>query len=114
MLQRRWTPEDRGLKRLLDAALILCADHELPVSTFAVRCVASSGATPYAAVNAGLCALQGVKHGGQIELVEKLLEEVGETGDARGSYSRTLETRGRAYRVSATSSTPTETRGAPS
>ncbi len=83
VLQRRWAPEDREIKDLLDAALILCADHELPVSTFAVRCVASSGATPYAAVNAGLCALQGVKHGGQIELVEKLLQEVKETGDAR-------------------------------
>ena len=82
-LQRGWKPEGTGTGRLFDAALILCADHELPVSTFAVRCVASSGATPYAAVNAGLCALQGVKHGGQIELVEKLLREVEEPGDAR-------------------------------
>ncbi|MGB3635911.1 MAG: citrate synthase family protein [Rubrobacteraceae bacterium] len=82
-LQRGWVPDDPWARRLLDAALIICADHELPVSTFVVRCVASSGATPYAAVTAGLSAMQGVKHGGQIELVEKLLQEVEISGDAR-------------------------------
>ena len=84
VLQRGWVPEDPESRTLLDAALIICADHELPVSTFAVRCVASAGATPYAAVMAGLSALQGVKHGGQIELVEKLLRDVEDSGDARG------------------------------
>ena len=84
MLQRGWVPDNPGSRRILDAALIICADHELPVSTFVVRCVASSGATPYAAVTAGLSAMQGVKHGGQIELVEKLLQEVEAAGDARG------------------------------
>ena len=84
VLQRGWTPDSPGSRRLFDAALIICADHELPVSTFVVRCVASSGATPYAAVTAGLSAMQGVKHGGQIELVEKLLQEVEASGDARG------------------------------
>ena len=83
VLQQGWVPGDPESRRLLDAALIICADHELPVSTFAVRCVASSGATPYAAVAAGLCAMQGAKHGGQIELVEKLLQEVEASGDAR-------------------------------
>ncbi len=82
-LQRGWVPEDPDSRGLIDAALIICADHELPVSTFAVRCVASSGATPYAAVTAGLSAMQGVKHGGQIELVEKLLQEVEDSGDAQ-------------------------------
>ncbi len=84
MLQKGWVPGEPRAGRLLDAALVLCADHELPVSTFAVRCVASSGATPYAAVLAGLSAVQGVKHGGQIELTEKLLREVEGSGDARG------------------------------
>ena len=83
VLQHGWAPEDLEVGRIFDAALIICADHELPVSTFAVRCVASSGATPYAAVTAGLSAMQGVKHGGQIELVEKLLQEVEYSGDAR-------------------------------
>ena len=84
VLRWGWASDKAESRRLFDAALILCADHELPVSTFAVRCVASSGATSYAAVNAGLCAMQGVKHGGQIELAEKLLQEVEASGDARG------------------------------
>ena len=83
-LQRAWTPLLPEAVALLDAALILCADHELPVSTFAARCVASSGATPYAVATAGLAAVQGVKHGGAIELTETFLGEVEASGDARG------------------------------
>ena len=82
-LRRGWVPGDRGAAALVGAALVLCADHELPVSTFAARCVASSRATPYAVVQAGLAALSGVKHGGQVELVEAFLREVEAVGDAR-------------------------------
>nr|MBA2714045.1 citrate synthase [Rubrobacteraceae bacterium] len=81
-LGRGWSPRGSGAG-LLDAALVFCVDHELPVSTFAARCVASSGATPYAVVLAGLAALGGVKHGGQIEHVEAFLREVEAAGDAR-------------------------------
>ena len=83
-LQRAWAPPRPEAVALLNAALILCADHELPVSTFAARCVASSGATPYAVVTAGLSAVQGVKHGGAIELAETFLGEVEASGSARG------------------------------
>jgi citrate synthase len=47
---------------LLKAALVLHADHELNTSTFAVRCVASTCANPYAAVLAGVCATMGSRH----------------------------------------------------
>jgi len=83
-LRRGWAPEEEGTEALLGAALVLCADHELPVSTFAARCVASAGANPYAVVAAGLCAMRGVNHGGQVELVEAFLGEVEATGDALG------------------------------
>ncbi len=68
---------------LFDSALILCADHELNVSTFAARCVASSEATPYGVVTAGLAALQSAKHGGQTELVQAFLHEVETSADPR-------------------------------
>ncbi len=87
-LGRGWSPLEARM--ILDAALVICADHELPVSTFAARCVASSGATPYAVVLAGLAALGGVKHGGEIELVEAFLREVEAAGDARGVISGRL------------------------
>jgi citrate synthase len=87
-LGRGWKLRDPGASALLDAALILCADHELPVSTFVARCVASSEATPYAVVVAGLSAIGGVKHGGQIELVEALLREA--VGGAREAIAGRL------------------------
>jgi citrate synthase len=89
-LQRAWIPREPQAAALLDSALVLCADHELPVSTFAARCVASSEATPYAVVVAGLAAMGGVKHGGQIELVEAFLREVEAVGDASEAISARL------------------------
>ncbi len=44
-------------------ALVLLADHELNVSTFAARVTASSGASLPACVLSGLCALTGPRHG---------------------------------------------------
>lgn len=82
-LQRRWVPGDAGATDLLDRALVLCADHELNVSSFTARCVASAGATPYAVVVAGLAALGGVKHGGNTERVEAFLAEAEASGDPR-------------------------------
>jgi citrate synthase len=76
-LQAGWSPTRPEAARLINAALILCADHELNVSAFTARCVASAGASPYAAVLAGLVALQGVKHGGMTWRVEALFQEVG-------------------------------------
>ena len=86
-LGRGWVQGHVGGGALLDAALVYCADHELPVSTFAARCVASSGASPYAVVLAGLAALGGVKHGGEVELVEAFLREVEVAEDARAAIS---------------------------
>ena len=63
-LQSAWLPGRPETARLIEAALILCADHELNVSTFTCRTVASSGASLYAVVTAGLSALQGPRHGG--------------------------------------------------
>lgn len=76
-LCRTWQPDASGIERLIDAALILCADHELNVSAFTARIVASAEANPYAVVIAGLAALQGFKHGGNTARVEAYLNEVG-------------------------------------
>lgn len=72
-LAKAWAPDGR---RLLEAALILCADHELNVSAFTARCVASAGANPYQVVTAGLAALSGFRHGGYTFRVEAFLDEV--------------------------------------
>lgn len=74
-LQSAWLPKHPQSVHWLNTALILCADHELNVSSFTARCIASAGATPYDAVIGGLSALRGSKHGGHTERVEQLLRE---------------------------------------
>jgi citrate synthase len=74
-LQEGWTPAEPRAEALLDAALILCADHELNVASFAARCVASAGATPYGVVIAGLAAARGAGHGGKIRKLEAFLRD---------------------------------------
>jgi len=76
-------PDDPTAAKLINAALILCADHELNVSAFTARCVASAESTPYDAVIAGLSALKGAKHGGNTELVERLFQDVRAHGNIR-------------------------------
>jgi len=76
MLYRGWCPDDKESIRIFNTAMILCADHELNASSFTARVVASAGATPYAVVNAGLSALQGIRHGGNTESVEAFFIEV--------------------------------------
>lgn len=92
MLARSWMPrQELKATRLLNTALILMADHELNVSSFTARCVASAGATPYEVVTAGLAALQGVKHGGMINRVEALFDEIQNPRNARIVLSRRLK-----------------------
>jgi citrate synthase len=66
----RLSAEGRDLVR---RALVLCADHELNPSSFAVRVVASTGASPYAAITAGLAAIGGPLHGGLTERASEFL-----------------------------------------
>ncbi|MBI4854815.1 MAG: citrate synthase family protein [Acidobacteria bacterium] len=82
-LQQGWGIKNKIAAKLINAALILCADHELNASTFTARCVASTGANPYLVVSAGLAALQGYKHGGQSELVELFFREASSTENLR-------------------------------
>jgi len=76
ILAQAWELSAAG-RQQIEAALILSADHELNVSAFTARCVASAGATPYMAVSAALAALSGHKHGGDTERVADLLDERG-------------------------------------
>lgn len=57
-------------------ALVLCADHELNASTFAVRVAASTGAALTMCLLAGAATLSGPLHGGATERVTALLDEL--------------------------------------
>ncbi len=76
-LARAWGVEVKRAAAPLNRALVLCADHELNVSTFTARVTASSGADLYACVSAALAALSGPRHGGACDRIEALMQEVG-------------------------------------
>jgi citrate synthase len=73
---------------LLDAALVLLADHELAGSTFAVRIAAAYRADPYGAVGAGFGVLGGALHGAASLAAEAMLADVG--NDPAAAIDRTL------------------------
>jgi len=79
-LAAHWRLDKKGAD-LIRRCLVLLADHELNASTFVARCVASTGATPYAVVSAALSALSGRRHGGASVAAEALLHEIAERGD---------------------------------
>ncbi|MFD9374777.1 citrate synthase [Streptomyces sp. NPDC059999] len=75
---------------VLDLALGLLVDHDLAASTLAVRVAASARAHPYAAVSAGLGALEGPLHGAAGRLAHRMLVEVLERGGAAPVVSEYL------------------------
>jgi citrate synthase len=83
ILQVGWAPGRPEAAAPIGAALILAADHELNVSAFTARCVASAAASPWDVVSAGLAALKGARHGGHAERVEALFREAGSAAGAR-------------------------------
>ena len=75
-LTTTWAANRPELRHPIEAALILCADHELNVSAFTARCIASAGSTLYQVMQGGLAALQGHRHGGQSGRVAALFDQV--------------------------------------
>jgi Citrate synthase len=75
VLARRWRPRDHRFAGLVRAALVLCAEHELNVSAFAARVVASTGAHLHATACAGLAAMTGPRHGGATARAWALIRE---------------------------------------
>jgi citrate synthase len=75
---------------LLDAALVLLADHELAGSTLAVRIAAAYRADPYGAIGAGFGVLGGALHGAASLAAEAMLADVAGAGDPAPVIDRTL------------------------
>jgi citrate synthase len=75
-------PVPAGLGRVLNAALVLLAGHELAASTLAARVAASMRADPYAVVATGLGAMGGALHGGAALGAELMLSGASSPSDA--------------------------------
>jgi citrate synthase len=76
LLARSRQRPSKRMVSALDAGLILWADHELNVSSFAARVAASAHADVYSCLAAGLAALSGPRHGAACEQIYALLEEI--------------------------------------
>jgi len=88
----RLAPRDPRAKDcdVLNAALVLLADHDIAASTLAARVAASTRAHPYAVVSAGLAALDGPLHGAASGLAHAVLAEAMERVDPVASIADRL------------------------
>jgi citrate synthase len=71
-----WGQRPERAERVLNAVLILTLDHEINVSSFTARVVASAGSNLYEVVNAAMCAFSGSRHGRTSERAEQFIEEL--------------------------------------
>ena len=72
-----------AVTRVLDACLILHAEHSMNASTFSARVTGSTLADPYTVVSSAIGTLTGPLHGGANEEVLDMLEEIGDLPPAR-------------------------------
>ena len=72
-----------AVARVLDACLILHAEHSMNASTFSARVTGSTLADPYTVVSSAIGTLTGPLHGGANEEVLDMLDEMGDTPPAR-------------------------------
>jgi citrate synthase len=87
-------PPGAGDCRVLNAALILLADHDIAASTLAARIAASTRAHPYAVVSAGLAALDGPLHGAASGLAYALLKDAMDNRDPVATIAARLRADG--------------------
>jgi len=70
-------------ERLMDAALILHAEHGFNASTFTAIAAFSTETDLYSAITAAVASLKGPRHGGANEAVMKMIREIGTPERAR-------------------------------
>src|SRR5713226_7105644 len=66
-----------AVRKILDACLILHAEHTMNASTFSGRVTASTLANPFTVISAAIGTLTGPLHGGANEEVLDMLDEIG-------------------------------------
>ena len=81
--------------RIFEESFTMYIEHELAVSTFGARVVASSMTDMYGAVVAALAALKGPLHGRANEMAAKMVIEIGSPERAEGYIRSLLERRER-------------------
>ncbi|MFE0748446.1 citrate synthase 2 [Gordonia sp. NPDC058843] len=88
----RWKgdPDPRHIAAI-DAYWVSAAEHGMNASTFTARVIASTGADVAASLSGAIGAMSGPLHGGAPARVLPMIEEVENTGDARGLVKGVLD-----------------------
>jgi len=88
----RWRGEpDPAHVQAVDAYFVSAAEHGMNASTFTSRVIASTGADVAAAISGAVGAMSGPLHGGAPSRVLGMIEEIEQTGDARGYVKGVLD-----------------------
>lgn len=88
---------DPDMARIMDACLVLHAEHTINASTFAALVAASTLASPYLVVAAAIGTLAGPLHGGANEKVVQMLDEVAEPKNAKAWVNKQLDNKGKIW-----------------
>jgi citrate synthase len=72
-----------SIRKVLDACLIIHAEHTMNASTFSARVTSSTLCSPYNTIAAAIGTLAGPLHGGANEEVVQMLDEIGPASNAR-------------------------------
>ncbi|MCW9013022.1 MAG: citrate synthase [Gammaproteobacteria bacterium] len=88
---------DPDVARIMDACLILHAEHTINASTFAALVAASTLASPYLVVAAAVGTLAGPLHGGANEKVVQMLQAIGKPENAKAWVENQLDNKGKIW-----------------
>ncbi|MBM4073661.1 MAG: citrate synthase [Planctomycetes bacterium] len=72
-----------AVRKVIDACLVLHAEHTMNASTFSGRVTGSTLANPYTVISSAIGTLTGPLHGGANEEVLDMLEEIGSVANVR-------------------------------
>jgi citrate synthase len=72
-----------AVRKVIDACLILHAEHTMNASTFSGRVTGSTLANPYTVISSAIGTLTGPLHGGANEEVLDMLDEIGSIGNVK-------------------------------
>jgi citrate synthase len=81
---------DKAWARLLDAILILHAEHTINASTFTTMVTGSTLANPCSVIASAIASLSGPLHGGANQKVIEMLDEIGSPENARSYIEQRL------------------------
>ena len=81
------------VRKIIDASLVLHAEHTINASTFTAMVTASTLAHPVQVIASAIGSLSGPLHGGANEKVVKMLEDIGAKENARAWLDKRLDSK---------------------